>query len=65
VRKFFSTVVGSLMYLTLSAGDDFCGIRNTAFAPNEVLTLNVFYNVIGLYINAGTASFTTTLERIQ
>jgi len=63
VRKFFSTVVGSLMYLTLSAGDDFCGIRNTAFAPNEVLTLNVFYNVIGLYINAGTASFTTTLER--
>jgi hypothetical protein len=53
------------IWLKLSAGDDFCGIRNTAFLPNEVLTYNVFYSVIGIYVNAGTATFTTTLEKLN
>jgi len=49
----------------LSADDDFCGIRNTAFSANEVLVYNVFYSVIGLYVNAGTATFTTRLEHLD
>jgi hypothetical protein len=49
----------------LSADDDFCGIRNTAFSANEVLVYNVFYSVIGLYVNAGTATFTTRLEHLN
>jgi hypothetical protein len=53
------------IWIKLSAGDDFCGIRNTAFLPNEILTYNVFYSVIGLYVNAGTATFTTTLEKLN
>ncbi len=53
------------MWLKLSAGDDFCGIRNTAFLPNEILTYNVFYSVIGIYFNAGTATFSTTLEKLN
>jgi len=65
VRKFFSTIVSSLISFTLPAGDDFCGTHNTAFLPNEVLTFNVFYSVVGLYINAGTATFTNTLERLN
>jgi len=65
VRKILSTILGSLICVTLPAGDDFCGIRNTAFLPNEVLTLNVFYSVMGIYINAGTATFTTTLENLN
>ena len=60
-----ATLLGSIVWLTLSADDDFCGIRNTAFLPNEVLTYNVFYSVIGLYLNAGTATFTTTLEKLN
>ncbi|MEO8711334.1 MAG: DUF3108 domain-containing protein [Parafilimonas sp.] len=65
MRKFFATLIISITWLTLSADDDFCGIHNTAFLPNEVLTYNVFYSVIGIYINAGTATFSTTLEKIN
>ena len=43
----------------LSAGDYFCGIRNTTFNAGESITYNVFYNIIGIYVNAGTANFTT------
>jgi hypothetical protein len=49
----------------LSADDDFCGIRNTAFSANEILVYNVFYSVIGLYVNAGTATFTNRLEHLN
>ncbi len=65
MRKFLAVFLASILWLTLSAGDDFCGIRNTAFLPNETLTYNVFYTVIGIYINAGTATFTTTLEKLN
>src|SRR4051812_43751215 len=49
----------------LSAGDDFCGIRNTSFVAGEQISYVVFYNVIGIYVNAGNASFTTSLERVN
>jgi len=65
VRKILTTLFSIVVWLKLSAGDDFCGIRNTAFSANEVLTYNIFYSVIGLYVNAGTATFTTTLEKLN
>jgi len=65
VRKFLATLLCLAVWLRLSAGDDFCGIRNTAFLPNEILTYDVFYSVIGIYFNAGTATFSTTLERLN
>jgi len=65
VRKILVTFFSLVMWLKLSAGDDFCGIRNTAFLPNEILTYNVFYSVIGIYFNAGTATFSTTLEKLN
>ena len=43
----------------------FCGIRNTAFKADERITYAVYYTVIGLYINAGTAVFSTRLEKIN
>ena len=49
----------------LSAGDDFCGIRNTAFQQGESITFNIFYAVVGIYVNAGTATFSTTLEKLN
>lgn len=36
-----------------------------AFQPNEKISYNVYYNVIGIYVNAGTATFTTSSERFQ
>jgi hypothetical protein len=45
--------------------DDFCSLRNTAYHAGEQLTFTVFYAVAGIYVNAGTAVFTNTLERLN
>lgn len=37
--------------------------QEAAFKHGEKITYTVFYNVIGIYINAGTATFTTSLEQ--
>jgi len=65
VRRFVLIILSVFVCAKLSADDDFCGIRNTAFSANEVLVYNVFYSVIGLYVNAGTATFTTRLEHLD
>lgn len=49
----------------LTAGDDFCSLHNTSFKAGENITFTVFYAVAGIYVNAGTASFTTTIERMD
>ncbi|HZX57988.1 MAG TPA: DUF3108 domain-containing protein [Mucilaginibacter sp.] len=47
----------------MRAGDEFCGIRNTAFENGETSTYKVFYT-LGVYIGAGEATFTTNLEKL-
>jgi hypothetical protein len=47
---------------TTAPADEFCGIKNTAFQAGEQVTFHVYYSVVGTYIHAGTATFTTTLE---
>lgn len=39
--------------------------QNYAFQSGEKITYTVFYNVIGLYVNAGTATFTTNKVNFQ
>ncbi len=46
----------TLQYFTVSA-------QEMPFQHGERITYTVFYNVIGLYINAGTATFTTSQEQ--
>jgi hypothetical protein len=45
--------------------DNFCGITNVAFQVNEEVTFTVFYAVAGIYVNAGNATFTSTLETVN
>ena len=45
--------------------DDFCGISNTAFNAGEEVVFHVYYAVAGIYVNAGTAVFTSTLETMN
>lgn len=45
--------------------DSFCGIKNVAFQVNEEVSFTVFYAVAGIYVNAGTATFTSKLETIN
>jgi Protein of unknown function (DUF3108) len=47
---------------TSMPADEFCGIKNLAFQAGEQVTFHVYYSVVGTYIHAGTAIFTTTLE---
>jgi len=42
--------------------DNFCGIRNVSFNAGEEVSFTVYYAVAGIYVNAGTATFTSTLE---
>ncbi|MBA4198689.1 MAG: DUF3108 domain-containing protein [Chitinophaga sp.] len=49
----------------LKAGDDFCGIKNFAFQDGENISFVVYYSVIGVYINAGSATFTTSIEKLN
>lgn len=52
-----------LSFVGTSAGDDFCGATNMAFMGGERITFKVYYSVIGLYVDAGTAQFSVNKER--
>jgi hypothetical protein len=58
-------VVLGLSWRPVPTANEFCGLRNLAFQQGENITFNVFYSVIGLYVNAGTANFITTLEHVN
>lgn len=65
MKKFISIFIAVIVWLPLTAGDDFCGIRNTAFNSGESISFNIFYAVAGIYVNAGSATFTTSLEKVN
>jgi hypothetical protein len=48
----------------LTAGDDFCGLRNTTFTGGESLKFKVYYT-LGIYVAAGEATFNVSLERFN
>jgi hypothetical protein len=65
VKKIATILTALLCTVSLTAGDNFCGIRNRSFQSGENITYTVFYSVVGVYINAGTATFSTNLERMN
>ena len=52
-----------LLFTTTQQEQPFCGIHNTAFKDGEEVTMRVYYTTLGLYVGAGEAKFSTTLER--
>ena len=65
IIKSATTLLIILTAFSLKAGDDFCGIRNTAFVPGEVVTMKVYYTTMGMYIAAGDATFSVNLEKFN
>ncbi len=65
MKKLLALLVMTLALQPVSAGDDFCGIRNLSFKDGESISFNVFYAVMGIYINAGNANFTISLDRVN
>jgi len=59
----------SICVLTINAGkpfeDEFCGVKNLTTQNGEQITFHVYYSVAGIYINAGTAIFSNTLEKLN
>lgn len=51
--------------VSLTADNDFCGVDNLSFNGNEQINFKIFYNVIGLYVDAGTASFTISNTKLN
>jgi len=59
-----SLLVSALCSLSFASDNtDGCNFTNTAFKSDEVVGMKVFYSTLGMYIGAGEATFTTSLER--
>lgn len=65
IIKNVTTLLIILTAFSLKAGDEFCGIRNTAFVLGEVVTMKVYYTTLGMYIAAGDATFSVNLEKFN
>ncbi len=65
MKKSILFVIAFSFCIRLSAGDDFCGVRNFSFQDGEYISFTIFYSVIGIYVNAGSANFTTSLEKLN
>jgi len=54
-----------LFSFTTQDSSEFCGVRNTAFQAGEQVTMIVYYSTLGMYVGAGEAKFSTSLERFN
>jgi len=54
-----------LCCLSFTTALEQCNMRNTAFKAGEVVTMKIYYTTLGMYVGAGEATFTTTLERFN
>jgi len=68
IRRIFLIISLGIITLSVRAraqNRDFCGLKNTSFQEGEQITYVVYYNVAGIYVNAGTAVFNAALERVN
>ncbi|MDP4263267.1 MAG: DUF3108 domain-containing protein [Bacteroidota bacterium] len=63
--KFIITALVAFIAFSTNAEapfQEFCSIKNTSFQAGEKISYTVYYAVAGIYVNAGDAIFTNTLE---
>jgi hypothetical protein len=66
--KIFTVVcilLSAVLSLPLRAGEGGCIMRNTAFQAGESITYKVYYKIAGVYVGAGEAVFSSTLDHIN
>lgn len=66
--KQFAPLLFCLLFFSgkpASPEDSFCGIQNISYKVDEEVSFTVFYAVAGIYVNAGTATFTSKLETVN
>jgi hypothetical protein len=65
MKKFILLLFLAFSSIQLSAGTDFCGAVNTTFIGGEHISFKIYYSVIGIFVDAGDASFTVTQTRLN
>lgn len=63
--KYIILFIIFLSSATLTAGDEFCGLKNTSYTNGEQVTMTVFYSTMGMYVPAGEATFSVALEKFN
>lgn len=56
----FQIWIATLFAVMPKQAKEICSQSNTSFLPGEKITYTIYYNVIGLYVDAGNAKFTIT-----
>jgi hypothetical protein len=65
MKKTLIAIMLLLVTTITSAGDDFCGTVNSTFTTGERVTFKVYYSVIGIFVDAGTAYVNLNKERFN
>ncbi len=63
--KFFLALTIHLLPVNTPAENEFCGLKNISTQPGEQIDFTVYYNVAGIYVNAGSAVFSNKLEKLN
>jgi hypothetical protein len=58
-------LIAGFCSLSFTSTFDDCKIKNTAFKAEEEVRMKVFYSTLGMYVGAGEAVFTSSLERLN
>lgn len=58
-------LLSTAVFAQKNTSTDFCGSANDSYAIGEVVNFKIFYNVIGLYVDAGNASFSVSDGRVN
>lgn len=67
-KRFLLTSMCSILLfpaLVQGQASDFCGGKNTAYKAGEKLSFKVYYHMGAIWVGAGLATFTTTLENFN
>jgi hypothetical protein len=65
MKKFLFLVFSSILSISASAQSEFCNSRNTAFADGEELYFKVWYNAGRIWIGAGEANFSVSMDQLN
>ena len=68
-KVFIATVICIVLILTSfenkKVKNGICGIRNTTYSNGEEITFRVYYELAGIYVNAGRVIFSNRLEMLN
>ena len=65
MKKLIYSFILLIIVSPIKAGDEFCGLHNAAYQTGEKIGYTIYYSALGIYLNAGNATFSTTLDRMN